>query len=635
MGDDKGLLEPGTLLDNRYEVVNKLGEGGMATIYLVRHLGLRSLHALKVPDPRLFQSPEARQRFTNEGRIQALLRHPHIAQVTDIVISPVPGLVMEYVEGGTLGELCEQSPGGRLDLAVLRELFPPVLGAMEEAHGHRVVHRDLTPGNILLSKGHQGRMHPKVTDFGIAKVEEEESQRYRTRTGVLLGTRPYMSPEQIRGAAEVDARTDIFALGAILYEAVTGRVAFDADSDFEMMTRISEGRYTPPEQGAFTVHMEGAPSPFNASRHFVRVGVQGKVVSRSQRKPAHLVFLVDTSGSMNQQDKLPLAKEAMKIAVKNLNENDTVALVTYAGGTRDVLSPTPATDLERIYKAIDSLESGGGTAMGTGMELAYKHAVKKASANVVSRVVVLTDGDANIGPNVSADTMLNSIQGYVKEGVTLSAIGFGMGNYRDDLMERLANKGNGNSFYIDSEKEARRVFQEQLGGTLEVIAKDVKVQVEFDPKVVRRYRLVGYENRDIADKDFRDDKVDAGEIGAGHSVTAVYEVELTDAKAALGTVRIRAKTPSGTEAAEQAFAFEQRMLRSTLDTASTDFRFALAVAATADVLRGSPSAQGWNLATVQKLAEGSTEGNSDREEFVKLVTRARGLLGSAVARDGR
>jgi serine/threonine-protein kinase len=248
MGDDKGLLEPGTLLDNRYEVVNKLGEGGMATIYLVRHLGLRSLHALKVPDPRLFQSPEARQRFTNEGRIQALLRHPHIAQVTDIVISPVPGLVMEYVEGGTLGELCEQSPGGRLDLGVLRELFPPVLGAMEEAHGHRVVHRDLTPGNILLSKGHQGRMHPKVTDFGIAKVEEEESQRYRTRTGVLLGTRPYMSPEQIRGAAEVDARTDIFALGAILYEAVTGRVAFDADSDFEMMTRISEGRYTPPEQ---------------------------------------------------------------------------------------------------------------------------------------------------------------------------------------------------------------------------------------------------------------------------------------------------------------------------------------------------------------------------------------------------
>jgi Ca-activated chloride channel family protein len=394
-------------------------------------------------------------------------------------------------------------------------------------------------------------------------------------------------------------------------------------------------RYTPPEQGAFTVHLEGAPSPFNASRHFVRVGVQGKVVSRSQRKPAHLVFLVDTSGSMNQQDKLPLAKEAMKIAVKNLNENDTVAIVTYAGSTRDVLSPTPATDLERIYKAIDSLESGGGTAMGSGMQMAYKHAVKKASGNTVSRVVVLTDGDANIGPNLSADAMLNSIQGYVKEGVTLSAIGFGMGNYRDDLMEKLADKGNGNCFYIDSYKEAKKVFETQLTGTLEVIAKDVKVQVEFDPKVVRRYRLVGYENRDIADKDFRDDKVDAGEIGAGHSVTAVYEVELTGEKAPLGTVRIRAKAPNGTEAAEQAFPFEQRMMRATLDGASPDFRFALAAAATADVLRGSPSAQGWNLATVQKLAEGATEGQADREEFAKLVARARGLLSSSVARDGR
>ncbi|WNG36747.1 DUF3520 domain-containing protein [Archangium violaceum] len=392
-------------------------------------------------------------------------------------------------------------------------------------------------------------------------------------------------------------------------------------------------RYTPPEQGAFTVHLEGAPSPFNANRHFVRVGVQGKSVSRSQRKPAHLVFLVDTSGSMNQQDKLPLAKEAMKLAVKNLNENDTVAIVTYAGSTRDVLSPTPATSLERIYKAIDSLESGGGTAMGSGMEMAYKHAVKKASGSVVSRVVVLTDGDANIGPNLSADTMLNSIQGYVKEGVTLSAIGFGMGNYRDDLMEKLADKGNGNCFYIDSYKEAKKVFEAQLTGTLEVIAKDVKIQVEFDPKVVRRYRLVGYENRDIADKDFRDDKVDAGEIGAGHSVTAVYEVELTGEKAALGTVRIRAKAPNGTEAAEQSFPFEQRMVRATLDAASPDFRFALAVAATADVLRGSPSARGWNLATAQKLAEGATDGQSDREEFTKLVARARGLLGNAVARD--
>ncbi|MFP2904161.1 vWA domain-containing protein [Pyxidicoccus sp. 3LFB2] len=389
-------------------------------------------------------------------------------------------------------------------------------------------------------------------------------------------------------------------------------------------------RYAAPEKGAFTVHLEGAPSPFDSKRHFVRVGVQGKVLSRSQRKPAHLVFLVDTSGSMNSQDRLPLAKEAIKVAVKNLNENDTVAIVTYAGSTRDVLPPTPATDVKRIHDALDSLQSGGGTAMGSGMELAYKHAVKKASGNVVSRVVVLTDGDTNIGPNLGAEGMLKSIHKYVSEGVTLTTVGFGMGNYRDDLMEKLADKGNGNCFYVDSYKEAKKVFETQLTGTLEVIAKDVKLQVEFNPAAVRRYRLLGYENRDVADNDFRNDKVDAGEIGAGHNVTAVYEVELTgDAKEALATVRVRAKAPNGTEAAEQAFPFERSLLRPSLEAASPDFRFAVAVASTADILRGNPAAESWSLATAQKLAEGAAAGDADRNEFVRLVTQARALMGAS------
>ncbi|MBZ4418620.1 von Willebrand factor type A domain-containing protein [Myxococcus sp. RHSTA-1-4] len=389
-------------------------------------------------------------------------------------------------------------------------------------------------------------------------------------------------------------------------------------------------RYAPPETGAFTVHLEGAPSPFDSKRHFVRVGVQGKVVSRSQRKAAHLVFLVDTSGSMNSQDKLPLAKEAIKIAVKNLNENDTVAIVTYAGSTRDVLPPTPATDVKRIHAALDSLQSGGGTAMGSGMELAYRHAVKKASGSVVSRVVVLTDGDTNIGPNLGAESMLESIRKYVAEGVTLTTVGFGMGNYRDDLMEKLADKGNGNCFYVDSYKEAKKVFETQLTGTLEVIAKDVKLQVEFNPVAVRRYRLLGYENRDVADNDFRNDKVDAGEIGAGHNVTAVYEVELTgDTKEPLATVRVRAKAPNGTEAAEQAFPFERSKLRQSLEAASPDFRFAVAVASTADILRGNPAAESWSLMTAQKLAEGAASGDADRNEFVRLVTQARALMGAS------
>jgi Ca-activated chloride channel homolog len=378
-----------------------------------------------------------------------------------------------------------------------------------------------------------------------------------------------------------------------------------------------------PEQGDFRVDLEGAPSPFSPGRHLLKVGLQGRKIGKSQRKPTHLVFLADTSGSMNSPDKLPLAQSAMKLMVDGLNEQDTVALVTYAGSVRDVLPPTPASERQKLFEAIDSLTAGGGTAMGSGLELAYQHAAKMAGPEVVSRVIVLTDGDTNLGRNLTAETMLESVRGSVQEGVTLSTIGFGMGNYRDDLMEQLADKGNGNCFYIDSEREARRVFQEQLAGTLEIIAKDVKVQVEFDKAAVRGYRLIGYENRDIADRDFRNDKVDAGEIGAGHTVTALYEVELTGEGSKLATVRVRAKTPSGSEAAEQSFSLSRGDLHETLARSSAALRFATAVAGTADILRGAPQASDWSLVTAEKLAEGATEGMSDREEFVSLLRRVR------------
>jgi Ca-activated chloride channel family protein len=384
--------------------------------------------------------------------------------------------------------------------------------------------------------------------------------------------------------------------------------------------------YPAPAAGAFSVHLEGAPSPFGRGRTLLKVGLQGRTVSKAERKPAHLVFLVDVSGSMASADRLPLAQEALKLLVKNLNENDTVALVTYAGAVRDVLPPTPATDLPRISAAIDSLTSGGGTSMGSGLELAYAHALRKAGGGNVSRVIVLSDGDANLGRNQTPDAMLQSVQKAVAEGVTLSAVGFGIGNYRDDLMERLANRGNGNCYYIDGMREARKVFQTQLAGTLEVIAKDVKVQVEFDPAAVSRYRLLGYENRDVADGDFRNDRVDAGEIGAGHSVTALYEVELTGAaRGDLATVRVRAKDPHGSQAREQVFRFGRERVAPSLEKASDDLRFAVAVAGSADVLRRGPTAEGWNLAAAQALAEGAAAGLPERGEFVRLLARAREL----------
>jgi Ca-activated chloride channel family protein len=223
--------------------------------------------------------------------------------------------------------------------------------------------------------------------------------------------------------------------------------------------------------------------------------------------------------------------------------------------------------------------------------------------------------------------MLGSIKNHVEEGVTLTMVGFGMGNYRDTLMEKLADAGNGNCFYIDSVKEAKRVFQEKLAGTLEVIAKDVKLQVEFHPDAVASYRLVGYENRDIADKDFRNDKVDAGEIGAGHTVTALYEVQLTGKAEKIATVRIRAKEPSGTTAQEQSFNFGRERVRESIDEASADLRFAAAVAGTADILRGNPQSESFSLAKMEQLAKGSAGDNADRQEFVKLVQKARLLVG--------
>ena len=436
-----------------------------------------------------------------------------------------------------------------------------------------------------------------------------------------------LAAEQGRSTFSVDVDTASYTL-ARRYLVQQGTLPPASEVRVEEFVNYFRYHYAPPRDGAFDVHLDGAPSPFSAGHTLVRIGLQGKVLAKSQRKPAHLVFLVDTSGSMSQPDRLPLAQSSLKRLVRNLNENDTVALVTYAGEVRDVLAPIAASNVKRIDAAIDSLSAGGGTSMGSGLELAYRHAVEGVSSRSVSRVIVMTDGDTNLGPHQSAASMLASVQKYVDEGVTLSTIGFGMGNYRDDLMEKLADKGNGNCFYIDSEREARRVFEERVAGMMEVIAKDVKLQVEFNPAAVMSYRLIGYENRALADRDFRNDKVDAGEIGAGHTVTALYELELkTGTEKTLATVRVRAKAPNGGVAHEQAFPFGREQVASSLEAVSADFRFATAVAGAADVLRGNPASGGFTLAQAEKLASKSTDGMAEREEFVQLVHRARELRG--------
>lgn len=385
--------------------------------------------------------------------------------------------------------------------------------------------------------------------------------------------------------------------------------------------------YPEPDRGSFSVDMEAAPSPFEAddSRRLMRVGVQGKHISRAERKPVHLTFLVDVSGSMNSPDKLGLAKRSLRMLTNNLREGDSVALATYAGRTAKILDPTGVERRERILSSISNLRAGGSTAMNSGMQIAYELALENYEPGHENRVIVLSDGDANVGPS-SHGQILDRIRSYVDEGVTLSTIGFGMGNYQDTMMEQLANNGNGNYFYIDTEEEARKVFGEQVDGTLQVIAKDVKIQVEFDERAVSKYRLIGYENRDIADEDFRDDRVDAGEIGAGHTVTALYELEVDpDADRRLATVRVRHKEPEGTEAREQEFGLHAEEVRSDIADASGDFQFATAVAGLAEKLRNSPYAEHLSYGVIEEIASSAAGDREDRREFVQLVRKARGL----------
>jgi Ca-activated chloride channel homolog len=386
-----------------------------------------------------------------------------------------------------------------------------------------------------------------------------------------------------------------------------------------------------PAGSPFSVVLDAAPSPLVPGHYVLRVGVATPRLPDSARKPANLVFLVDTSGSMESADRLPLAQKSLKLLVEQLRPTDSVALVTYAGSTSLVLPATSAENKGKILAAIDRLSSGGSTAMGAGLDMAYEQALKGLRPGAIARVIVCTDGDANVG-TTSPKGMLGIIEERAKSGITLSTIGFGMGNYRDDMMEQLADKGNGNNFYIDSPAAARKVFVEDLTSTLQVAAKDTKLQVDFDSKLVARYRLVGYENRNIRDEDFRKDDVDAGEVGVGHQVTALYELELTPKALAgtpkpLATVRIRHKDPDARDtdkATERAYAMDGGW-STTFDSAPADLRFAFAVASFADVLRGAEDAQTWSLDDIGRVAKLTANGDPDRMELVSLIERAKQL----------
>ena len=379
----------------------------------------------------------------------------------------------------------------------------------------------------------------------------------------------------------------------------------------------------------------------------MKIGLQGKKVSLDNTPATNLVFLLDVSGSMNAPDKLPLLKEGLRIMVNQLKPSDRVAIAVYAGSSGLVLPSTPVSQKGEILAALDQLEAGGSTNGGQGIQLAYTVAANNFINGGNNRVILATDGDFNVG--VTGDNALvNLIEEKRKTGIFLSVLGFGTGNLNDSMMEKLSNKGNGNYAYIDSRDEARRALGEQVAGTLYTIAKDVKIQVEFNPAKVAGYRLIGYENRLLADRDFNDDMKDAGEIGAGHSVTALYEIvpagqkvdnggiELKYSKyepsgtsfdSEMATVKLRYKEPEGNESKLLSIGVLDNPR--SVESASENLKFAAAVAQFGLVLRDSRYKGSSNFDSIMNLASNSLGGDARerRQEFLDLVDRARSLSG--------
>ncbi|MFT4622534.1 MAG: Ca-activated chloride channel family protein [Myxococcota bacterium] len=389
--------------------------------------------------------------------------------------------------------------------------------------------------------------------------------------------------------------------------------------------------YAPPRTRPLAVHLDGAASPWTEGEHLLRVGLQGRKVSVFDRKTAHLTFLVDVSCSMSTADKLPMVRDSLTLLVDQLEPDDTVALVTYAGGSAVLLEPTPAAERDRIVAAIDGLRNSGGTAMADGIFTAYALAERMAVPGHINRVLVASDGDANIGPSHHAQ-ITPTIRRYAKDGITLTTLGFGTGNYRDHTMEQLANDGDGNYTYVDDMREARRVLVDGLTGTLEVIARDVKVQVAFDPDVVESYRLLGYENRELEDADFDDDAVDAGEVGSGHQVTALYAVRLAKRNQPLGEVWLRFKPP-GPDAPSEVLSVPIRagVTDGALEKGSAPLRLAVAAAGFAELLRGQDSPY-LTLAGVRDLAAGAASPEYDQHaELVWAIDRAMAIQTGATA----
>lgn len=514
--------------------------------------------------------------------------------------------------------------------------------------------------NVTLSADAQVLQEEVVTGYG--RANRSRAKREAAKVDYALAPPPairaYDSPvntEEYEGLEENTFH------GALKKPLSTFSIDVDAASYSNLRRFINDGQRPPKEavrieeminyfeydypephgNDPFSIYTEIAPAPWNTKHQLIHIGLQGRRISMQSLPPSNLVFLIDVSGSMNQPNKLPLVKSSFKLLVDQLRNEDHVAIVVYAGAAGTVLEPTSGSEKRKILDAIDNLSAGGSTAGGAGLRLAYDLAREHYKQNGNNRVILATDGDFNVGES-SNKAMENLIEQERKDGVFLTVLGYGIGNLKDSKMELLADKGNGNYAYIDNLTEARKVLVNEFGGTLFTIATDVKLQVEFNPARVQAYRLVGYENRKLNDEDFNNDKKDAGDLGSGHSVTALYEVipvgvksefySVDDLKYQSGqnipsatasdewlTVKFRYKDPGDTRSKLIVKALAGKPAE--LARSSDSFRWAASVAGFGMLLTGSQYINDWDYDDAVSLAEGSRGSDPEgyRSEFINMV----------------
>ena len=412
----------------------------------------------------------------------------------------------------------------------------------------------------------------------------------------------------------------------------------------EMINYFDYDYPEPTGKHPFSFNTEISDCPWNKGNKLIHIGLQGKKLNYNDLKPSNLVFLLDVSGSMENSNKLPLLRKSLKLLLDELSQEDKVSIVVYAGAAGMILPPTPASEKKKIINALDELQAGGSTAGGAGIQLAYKTAKEAFIKDGNNRVILATDGDFNVGTS-STSSLVELIEEKRKDDIYLTILGFGMGNYKDGRMEQISNAGNGNYFYIDNIKEAEKVFVKEMRANMFTIAKDVKIQIEFNPAHVKAYRLIGYENRVMAKEDFDDDKKDAGELGAGHTVTALYEIvpassdwevrkagelkyqtsevnENAKSSNEIMTLKFRYKPPTS----DKSILIEHGVINTVnkLSETTNNFRFSAAVASFGMLLRDSKFKGDASYKTVTDLANAAKgdDINGYRAEFLGLVKTA-------------